>query len=71
METACDFGEGRKISPEPLDEVIRVASEIEADPVAVGDLTHSGMIRLIVDSTGFHHAGRCAGTVVGVAAEPE
>jgi monovalent cation:proton antiporter-2 (CPA2) family protein len=33
------------------DEIIKVATEIEADLVVVGDLTHSGMTRLIVDST--------------------
>jgi len=33
------------------DEIIRVAAEIEADLVVVGDLPHSGLTRLIVDST--------------------
>jgi len=33
------------------DEIIRVATEIEADLVVVGGLPHSGMTRLIVDST--------------------
>ena len=33
------------------DEIIKVAAEIEADLVVVGDLTHSRITRLIVDST--------------------
>ena len=33
------------------DEIIRVATEIEADLVVVGGLPHSGITRLIVDST--------------------
>ena len=33
------------------EEIIRVATEIEADLVVVGDLPHSGITRLIVDST--------------------